>query len=150
MKYADLEPGRVIEAGPYEVTEDEILRFAAAYDTQWFHTDLAAAQEGPFQGLIASGMHTCAMAMRLVSDTILAGSEALASPGLRQVKWPHPVRPGDRLRLRAEILNPRTSRSNASRGVIDYRRLLLNQEGTMVLDLEATAIFLLGERAGEP
>ena len=56
MRYAELEPGRVIDAGPYEVTEDEILSFAAAYDTQWFHTDPAAAQAGPFGGLIASGI----------------------------------------------------------------------------------------------
>ena len=149
MRYAELEPGRVIDAGPYEVTEDEILSFATAYDTQWFHTDPAAAQAGPFGGLIASGIHTCAIAMRMVADTVLAGSEALASPGLRQVKWPHPVRPGDRLGLQVEILSRRISRTHASRGLIDYRWILRNQAGTVVLDLEATAIFLLDVQAGD-
>ena len=99
MKFAEFHPGQVIEAGPYLVTEAELLQFANAYDPQWFHTDAEAAAQGPFGGLIASGWHTCGIAMRLVALAALEGSESFASPGLDYVKWPNPVRPGDSLRL---------------------------------------------------
>ena len=105
MKFAEFHAGQVIEAGPYAVSEDEVLRFATAYDPQWFHTDPEAAARGPFGGLIASGWHTCGIAMRLAADAALAGSESFASPGLAYVKWPNPVRPGDALRLRATVLD---------------------------------------------
>ena len=93
MKFAQFHPGQVIEAGPYAVTEAEVLQFARAYVPQWFHTDPAAAAAGRFGGLIASGWHTCAIAMRLAADAALQGSESFASPGVAQVRWPHPVPP---------------------------------------------------------
>ncbi len=78
MKFAEFNAGQVIEAGPYDVSEDEIVRFATQYDPQWFHTDAGAAAKGRFEGLIASGWHTCGIAMRLVADAALAGSESFA------------------------------------------------------------------------
>ncbi len=141
MKFADFHAGQVIEAGPYRVTEDEVLRFARDYDPQWFHTDPAAAAEGPFRGLIASGWHTCAMAMRLVADAALHGSESYASPGIAYVKWPHPVRPGDTLRLTADVLDVRRSRSQPTLGLLRWRWRLVNQHGAQVLELEATSLF---------
>ena len=78
--------GQVIEAGPYVLTEAELLQFARAYDPQWFHTDAQAAADSPFGGLIASGWHTCSIAMRLVVEAALAGSESFASPGLEHVR----------------------------------------------------------------
>lgn len=141
MKFADFHAGQVIEAGPYRVTEDEVLRFARDYDPQWFHTDPQAAAEGPFRGLIASGWHTCAMAMRLVADAALHGSESYASPGIAYVKWPHPVRPGDTLRLTAEVLDVRRSRSQPTLGLLRWRWRLVNQHGAQVLELEATSLF---------
>jgi acyl dehydratase len=144
MKFAEFSPGQVIEAGPCEVSEDEIVRFATAYDPQWFHTDAKAASKGRFEGLIASGWHTCGIAMRLVADAALAGSESFASPGLAYVKWPHPVRPGDRLTLRATVVETRRSRGNGALGILRWRWQLFNQHGTEVLDLEATSLFDLG------
>lgn len=141
MKFSDFHAGQVIEAGPYRVTEDEVLRFARDYDPQWFHTDPLAAAEGPFRGLIASGWHTCAMAMRLVADAALHGSESYASPGIAYVKWPHPVRPGDALRLTAEVLDVRRSRSQPTLGLLRWRWRLVNQHGAQVLELEATSLF---------
>jgi len=141
VKFADFHAGQVIEAGPYRVTEDEVLRFARDYDPQWFHTDPAAAAEGPFRGLIASGWHTCAMAMRLVADAALHGSESYASPGIAYVKWPHPVRPGDTLRLTADVLDVRRSRSQPTLGLLRWRWRLVNQHGAQVLELEATSLF---------
>ena len=143
MKFAQFQVGQVIEAGPYEVSEEEILQFARAYDPQWFHTDREAAAEGIFGGLIASGWHTCGIAMRLVAQAALEGSESFASPGLEYVKWPHPVRPGDALRLHAEVLDVRRSATRNDLGILRWRWQLHNQVGGQVLDLVATSLFRL-------
>jgi acyl dehydratase len=143
MKFAEFTPGQRIEAGPYAVSETEIVQFATAYDPQWFHTDAQAAGSGPFGGLIASGWHTCGIAMRLVADAALKGSESFASPGLAYVKWPHPVRPGDTLRLVATVLETRRSRGASGLGILRWRWQLFNGAGTEVLDLEATSLFKL-------
>lgn len=144
MRFAEFHPGLVIEAGPHAVSEREILEFARAWDPQWFHVDPErAAAESRFGGLIASGWHTCGIAMRLLAEAALAGSESFASPGLAYVKWPNPVRPGDMLRLRAEVLETRTARSQATLGILRWRWHLYNQHGGEVLDLEATSLFAL-------
>ena len=141
MKFAEFHVGQVLEAGPHVLTRDELLRFARDWDPQWFHTDPAAAEAGPFQGLIASGWQTCGIAMRLIADAVLAGSESYASPGLAYVKWPHPVRPGDALSVRATVLQVRRSSSQPHLGLLRWRWQLFNQAGREVLDLEATSLF---------
>jgi acyl dehydratase len=118
-----------------------VLDFAKQWDPQWFHTDVQAAAHGPFDGLIASGWHTCGIAMRLATDAFLAGSESYASPGLAYVKWLHPVRPGDVLRLRLTVLETRISQSNPSLGILRWRWQLHNAAEIDVLDLEATSLF---------
>jgi acyl dehydratase len=143
MKFADFHAGQVIEAGPYEVTEAELLQFARAYDPQWFHTDAVRAAQGPFGGLITSGWHTCGIAMRLVAEAALEGSESFASPGLQYVKWPNPVRPGDRLSLAAEVVDVRRSARRPTLGILVWRWQLFNQRRLQVLDLEATSLFKL-------
>ncbi len=147
MKFAEFHTGQVIQAGPYLVTEAEVLQFAKAYDPQWFHTDAEAAAEGPFGGLIASGWHTGAIAMRLVTDAALAGSESFASPGLAHLKWPNPVRPGDALRLVADVIEARRSDKRPTLGILRWRWRLFNQREQLVLDLEATSLFKLEARA---
>ena len=145
MRFAEFQLGQVIHAGPYEVSEEEIVRFATAYDPQWFHTDAqAAGAKSRFGGLIASGWHTCGIAMRLVADKALAGSESFASPGLAYVKWPHPVRPGDALSLRATVLETRVARSRPDLGILRWRWELFTADAVLVLDLEATSLFDLG------
>ena len=145
MKFAEFHAGQVIDAGPYRISEAELLQFARAYDPQWFHTDPEAAAKGRFGGLIASGWHTCAIAMRLAADAALEGSESFASPGVAHIKWPHPVRAGDALRLRATVLETRRSRTQATLGILRWRWQLSNQQGREVLDLEATSLFDLAE-----
>lgn len=145
MKFAEFHVGQVIEAGPYLVTEAELLQFAKAYDPQWFHTDAAAAADGPFGGLIASGWHTGGIAMRLVTDAALAGSESFASPGLAYVKWPNPVRPGDALRLVADVIEVRRSEKRPTLGILRWRWRLFNQREQLALDLEATSLFKLAD-----
>ena len=146
MKFAEFHAGQVIEAGPdaRRPRPSAAVR-AARYDPQWFHTDAAAAARGPFRGLIASGWHTCAIAMRLVVDHVLRGSESFASPGLAYVHWPNPVRPGDALSLRADVLEVRRSRSQPTLGILRWRWRLTNQASVEVLDLEATSLFDLAE-----
>ena len=148
MKFAEFTAGQVIEAGPYAVTEAEVLQFATAYDPQWFHTDPKAAAAGRFGGLIASGWHTCGMAMRLIADKVLHGSESFASPGLAYIKWPHPVRPGDALSVRATVLDVRVSKSKGAMGILRWRWQMANAQGMEVLDLEATSLFDLNHQSG--
>ncbi len=141
MKFAEFYNGQVIEAGLYKVSEEEILQFAKAYDPQWFHTDVEASQQGRFGSLIASGWHTCGIAMKLLVPAALAGSESFASPGLKYVKWPNPVRPHDELSLQATVLDVRRSSSRPTMGILHWRWQLFNQDGAEVLDLEATSLF---------
>ena len=143
MKFAEFHVGQQIEAGPYEVLENEIIDFAKRYDPQWFHTDPAAAASGPFEGLIASGWHSCGIAMRLVAENVLQGSESFASPGIRYLKWLAPVRPGDNLSLRLTVLDVRRSDSRPELGILQWRWQLYNQDDIEVLDLEATSMFKL-------
>ena len=143
MKFADFQVGQVIEAGPYVLSQDELLSFAREWDPQWFHTDPEAAAQGPHGGLIASGWQTCGIAMRLAVAAALDGSESFASPGLAYVKWTHPVRAGDALSLKATVLDTRRSASQPTLGILRWRWQLFNQADVQVLDLEATSLFKL-------
>jgi acyl dehydratase len=139
--------GQVIEAGPYTITEAEILQFASAYDPQWFHTDPEAARQGPFGGLIASGWHTCGIAMRLVAEHVLRDSESFASPGVSDVRWPHPVRPGDVLSLRLTVNEVRRSAKRPELGIVQWSWHMRTQEDRTVLELEGTSMFNLKSTA---
>jgi acyl dehydratase len=141
MKWTDFAEGQVLEAGPLSVGEAQIVAFARDYDPQWFHVDPERANAGRFGGLIASGWQTCALAMRLAVDTFLHDSESFASPGLAYLKWSNPVRPGDQLTLRADVLEKRVARSNPKLGILRWRWRLRTQNGDEVLDLEATSLF---------
>ena len=132
--------GQVFAAGPYKVAESEILDFARRWDAQPFHADPEAAKSTRWQGLIGSGWHTCAIAMCLAVEAVLRDSNSSGSPGLDYLRWPHPVRPGDELRLRIEVLELRNSRSN-NYGVARWRWQLHNQHGDIVLDTIATSLF---------
>ena len=143
MKFAEFFVGQQIDAGSYELSETDSLEFVRAYDPQWFHTDPIAAQQGPFDGLIASGWQTCGIAMRLAVDRILNDSESFASPGVENIRWPHPVRPGDTLSLRVTVLEVRRSNSKPHLGILTWRWQLFNGEAKEVLDMKATNLFNL-------
>ena len=143
MKFAEFFAGQQIDAGSYELSETDSLEFARAYDPQWFHTDPNAAEQGPFDGLIASGWQTCGIAMRLAVDRILHDSESFASPGVENIRWPHPVRPGDTLSLRVTVLEVRRSNSKPHLGIVTWRWQLFNGEAKEVLDMKATNLFNL-------
>jgi len=135
--FEDYVAGAVYEFGDVTITEEEILEFAHRFDPQPIHTDPAYAAGGPFHGLIASGWHTSGIFMRLFADHYLSRVASLASPGVDELRWPHPVRPGDRLRLRVRVLETRASRSTPDRGIVRTRAQLLNQEDRIVLSLVA-------------
>ncbi|MVW79605.1 MaoC family dehydratase [Bordetella sp. 02P26C-1] len=143
MKFAEFKEGMVIKGGPVTVTEEEILTFARQYDPQWFHTDPERATQGRWGGLIASGWHTCALAMRMAVDSMLHDSESFGSPGLGAVRWRVPVRPGDTLRLDARVQGVRRSTSRHDLGIITWSWNVLNQHDEIVLELDATSLFEL-------
>jgi acyl dehydratase len=143
MRFEQFKAGMVIDGGRRAVSESEIIEFASRYDPQWFHTDPARAQQSRWNGLISSGWMTCAVAMELAVKNVLADSESIGSPGVEQLKWPNPVRPGDEVALRIEVLESRVSRSGAV-GVVRWRWLLTTQVGATVLDLVATSLFQIG------
>ena len=135
--FEDYEPGAVHEYGYATLTEDELLDFARKFDPQPMHIDPAYAAAGPFGGLIASGWHTAGLMMRLLADNYLSKVAGLASPGVDELRWPHPVRPGDVLRLRAEVVEARESRSKPDRGVVRTRASMLNQDDVVVMSMLA-------------
>lgn len=140
--FDDYAPGEVFEFGQHEVTEQEIIAFARQYDPQPFHTDPEAARSFPYAGLIASGWMTAALAMRMMCDHFIPPRSALGSPGVDQLSWMRPVRPGDRLRMRVSILGVQRSRSKPDRGVITARQELINQDGQTVMSLDGKSMHL--------
>lgn len=147
MKFAELRQGMVIKGGPVKVSREEVLEFARKYDPQWFHVDEKRAQEGRWGGLIASGWHTCALAMRMAVDAVLHDSESFGSPGLGEVRWRVPVRPGDKLTLHARVQGARTSASRQDLGIITWTWFIYNQHDEVVLELDATSLFDLSGQA---
>jgi acyl dehydratase len=127
--FEDYKPGAVYEYGHVDVTEAEIVDFARRFDPQPIHIDVAWAAGGPFGGVIASGWHTAGMFTRLYVDHYLSHVASLASPGVDEVRWPVPVRPGDRLHARVTVLEGRPSKSKPDRGIVHTRCELINQDG---------------------
>jgi acyl dehydratase len=103
--FKDMAVGESWEFGEYEVTREEILAFAEQYDPQPFHVDEAAAEASQFGGLIASGWHTASMCMRMLVDNHLSESASAGARGVRDLKWIAPVRPGDTLTCRLEVVD---------------------------------------------
>jgi len=142
MRYfEDFSLGQTKEFPPRPVTEAEIIAFARDYDPQPFHIDPAAAAASPFGGLIASGWHTAGMMMRLIVDHSLKTSASMGSPGVEQLRWVRPVRPGDILHLKGTIVDLQPSRSKSDRGVITTEYELRNQNGEVVLTMRGKSMY---------
>jgi acyl dehydratase len=139
--FEDYVAGSVHECGEVSVSEAEIVAFARRYDPQSFHVDPVAAASGPFGGLVASGWHTASLMMRLFAEHYLSSVASLGSPGVDELRWLRPVRPGDVLRLRVTVLDTRVSRSKPDRGVVRSLAELLDPTGEVVF--RATAVNLL-------
>jgi acyl dehydratase len=142
--FEDYVPGRVYEFGSITFSEAEIIEFARQFDPQYFHTDPERAKTSRFGGIVASGWHTICMAMRLYVDHYVTHVAGLASPGMDEIRWPNPVRPGDTLRIRVTTLEAKPSRSKSDRGVIRAKIEALNQRDEPVLSM--IGIGIIGRR----
>ena len=145
LAFEDFQPGQRYQLGSYTMTEGAIVEFARSFDPQPFHLDGEAAASSPFGGLIASGWHTASVFMRLYVDAVLADSLSMGSPGVEQLRWLHPVRPGDVLsgQFLVEAVEPSSRRSD--RGTVLFRGEMTNQDGAVVLSMKGRGYF--GRRA---
>lgn len=141
LHFEDFHPGQAIDLGSRTVTEDEILDFARQFDPQPFHVDREAAAASHFGGLVASGWHTCSMLMRLLVDSLLLRAASLGSPGVDEIRWLKPVRPGDTLRVSMHVLEAIPSRSKPDRGVLKSEYRVVNQHGEQVLTMKTLGMF---------
>jgi acyl dehydratase len=132
--FEDYQVGATYELGSVTVTEDEIIAFARLYDPQEMHINREVAAKGPFGQVIASGWHTIALTMRKLVENFLPHN-GLAAPGIDEVRWPRPVRPGDTLRVRVTIEQARRSRTKPDRGLIHSLIETVNQDGDVVMSL---------------
>ena len=139
-------PGSVRTSGTVLVTEEEIIEFAKRYDPQVFHTDPVAARESIYGGLVASGWHTAAMAMRLIVENYLSGVASVGSPGVDEVRWLKPVRPGDKLSVRVTVLEARRSESKPDRGIVRSLVEVLNQDMAVVMSFKGVTMVLCRNR----
>ena len=140
--WEDFTPGRVFEHGARRLSEEDIVRFAREWDPQRYHTDPQLAAQTPFGGLIASGWQSCAVLMRLMCDAYLNESACVGSPGIDEIRFLHPVRPGDRLRFRSTVLESSLSRTKPGRGSVVFRWELLNQDDVVVLSMLGRQFYL--------
>ena len=138
--FEDFRPGEVIEFGDYLVTEEEIVDFARRYDPQPFHVDSKAAAESIYGGLIASGWMTGSIMMRLLVDHFIAPASSMGSPGVDEVRWSRPVRPGDRLHVRVTIVDAKRSQSKPDRGIVQVQQEMINQQGDTVMSLRGMSL----------
>ena len=146
--FEDYVAGAVFEYGAITLTEREIVEFAKQFDPQYIHTDPRAAAEGPFGGLIASGWHTAAIMMRLFVDHYLSHVASMASPGIDELRWTQPVRPGDALSIRVSVIEANRSRSKPDRGMVRSLIEVLNQDREVVMSLKAMNILRCRDRQG--
>jgi acyl dehydratase len=142
--FEDYVPGSVYEFGSIVVEEKDIIDFARRFDPQVFHMDPEGAKKTRFGGLIASGWHTAAIAMRLLVDHFISKVASMGSPGADKMRWLIPVRPGDEISIRVTILKARPSRSNPEQGIVELFVEVINQKEEVVMT--RTAISLMRRR----
>jgi len=139
--FEDFVQGMKSTLGPIAVTEPVLIEFARKYDPQPIHVDPVAAGKGPFGGLIASGWHTASLVMRVLVDSYLPRDAQLASPGIDELRWLRPVRPGDSLGVTVTVLEARRSQSKPDRGLVRTGIEAVNQNGDIVMSLIAMNLF---------
>jgi acyl dehydratase len=142
MKYwEDFELGERAELGRHTFSEEEIIAFGRQYDPQPFHIDADQARASAFGGLIASGWQTCAVGMRLMVDAYISQTVSLGSPGIDNIRWLKPVRPGDTISYSRVVLESRASTTRKGVGLVKHRWEAVNQRGELVLTMEGWGMF---------
>ena len=138
--FEDYPVGSVALYGPIEVDEAEVIDFGKRFDPQDFHTDPVKAAASPFGGVIASGWHTGSMMMRVLVDRYLSRPASLASPGMDELRWTAPVRPGDRLWVRVTVIEARRSESKPDRGLVRTLIEVLNDKGVVAMSVKGMTL----------
>jgi acyl dehydratase len=146
LTYEDFSPGRFGTFGPCHVSRDEILAFAAEFDPQPMHLDEEAASKSMLRGLSGSGWHLCSVMMRMLADGFITGAGSLGSPGVSEVRWLAPLRPGDDLMLEVDVLEMRTSKSRPELGIVTMKSTARNARGEVLCEM--TSPLLIKRRDG--
>ncbi len=139
--HEDFPVGNARAIGPHTVDRGEVLAFAGRYDPQPFHVDDAAASNTHFGRLAASGWHTGSMTMRMLCDAYLLESASLGAPGIEDLRWSHPVFPGDTLSGRVTVLASRVSASRPQMGLVQVRTEVFNQDSVLVFTMTGWSMF---------
>ncbi len=144
IRYAleDFHVGHVIEIGQRNVTAEEIIAFASQFDPQPFHLSEQAGRRSIYGSLIASGWHTVALVMRMSCDAYLLDSRSMGSPGIDELRWLKPVRAGDTIRARFEVIEVRPSKSRPDRGIVVSEWRVFNQHDELVMTMNGMGMFL--------
>ena len=145
MYFEDFEPGQRFTTASQTISQEEIVTFARQWDKQSFHLDPAAAEESIYGGLIASGFHTLLISFNLVVEAGIWTESSQGSPGIEDLRWLAPVRPGDTLTVDFEVVSKRKSTTRADRGYVLWDHVARNQDGAEVLSYRSTGIILLRE-----
>lgn len=143
LHWEDFAVGQTLSYGSKKVTREEIIEFAREFDPQPFHVDDEAAAQTLFGGLVASGWHTSGMFMRMMVDGLLVRSTSMGSPGIDSLRWLLPVRPGDVLSVRQEVLRKVRHPRRDNIGFVDSRFEVLNQHDEVVLRAESSGMFVV-------
>jgi len=134
--FEDFPVGKQLISASYTLTDEEIIAFATLYDPQPFHVSPERAKEYPlFGGLVASGLHTIGIASRLFVDEVLNQAITHGSPGLNELRWLKPVRPGDTLRVRVTVMESTPSRSRPQMGIVHFKEEVINQADECVMTM---------------
>ena len=147
LTFEDLPPGRLGTFGPRRVTREEILAFAAEFDPQPMHLDEAAAQRTMLKGLSGSGWHLCSIMMRMMFDGFIGRTASLGSPGVNEVRWLAPLRPGDELMLDADVVEARVSKSRPETGIVTFKCTARNASGEALCEMISPIIVERRDRA---
>lgn len=145
LHWEDFEKGAVAVYGPRLVTREEIVAFASEFDPQPMHLDEAAASTTLLGGLAGSGWHTCCLLMRMIADGFIVNSTSMGAPGVDEVRWLKPLRPGSQIRIRSTVLDTRASGSRPTMGLVKFLFEVLDENDTLVSTLTTTLMF--GRRA---
>jgi acyl dehydratase len=147
LYFEDYQIGCIYDLGSIGVDEAEIIEFAGRYDPQPFHIDPERAKSSVYGGLIASGWHTSCLMMRLLVDHFVSSASSLGSPGVDELRWLKPVRPGDVLSAQVTIIDAKRSRSKPGRGIIQSFIEVSNAEKETVMTMKAVNLMLCREPA---
>jgi len=150
LHWEDFQPGTVTVYGPRLVTREEIVAFAAEFDPQPMHLDEAAASTTLLGGLGASGWHSCCLLMRMIADGFILDSSSMGGPGVEEVRWLAPLRPGTRIRIRSTVVDKRASNSRPEMGMVKFQFEMLDEADVTLTTLGTTLMFGRREPGARP